>query len=77
MYSNIYDNGNFNLCNSRTWLIQQGVRQRRVLSPLLFSFFITELIDKISEMKYDCLLAHLKFNILCYADDIAPNAFFV
>ena len=78
MYSNTYVNVKFNDCQSRPWLVQRGVRQGSVLSPLLFCFYINEIIDKISEMNYGCLFTSLKFNILCYADDIAliaPSSF--
>ena len=54
------------------------MRQGSVLSPLLFSFNVNEIIDEISEMNYGCLLTSLKFNILRYADDIAliaPSAY--
>ena len=78
MYSNTYVSVKFNDCHSRPWLVQRGVRQGRVLSPLLFSLYINEIIEKISDMDYGCLLTSLKFNILCYADDtalVAPSSF--
>ena len=50
MYSNTYINVNFNQCQSRQRLIQRGVRHGSVISPVLFSFYINEIIDKISEM---------------------------
>ena len=62
MYSNTYVNVRFNDCQTTT---------RSVLSPLLFSFCINEIIDEISGMNYSCFLTFLNFNILCYADDIA------
>ena len=74
MYSNTYVNVRLNDCQSK---VQRGVRQVSVLSPLLFSFYINEIIDKVSEVNYGCLLTYHKFNILCYADDIvriAPSA---
>ena len=67
----IYVNVSFNDCQSRPWLVHRGVRHGIVLSPLLFSFYINETIDKMSEMSYGCLLTSLKFNILCYVDEIA------
>ena len=38
MYSNTYVNVRFNDCQSRPWLVQQGVRRGSLLSPSLFSF---------------------------------------
>ena len=48
-----------------------------MISPLLFKFYINEVIDTVLALRYGCSLRILKINKLCYADDIvllAPTA---
>ena len=47
-----------------------GVRQGGVLSGLLFSIYIDDLIDRVSESNYGCMLGISRSNIIVYADDI-------
>ena len=78
MCSNTYVNVKFNKFQSRPWLVQRGIRKGSVITPLLFSFYINDMIDKVSDMNYGCLFTSLKFNILCYVGDIgliAPSSY--
>ena len=52
----------FSVCN--------GVRQGGVLSPILFTVYLDELISKLSEADIGCHFDHYFAGILCYADDI-------
>lgn len=55
---------------SDSWSIDFGVRQGGILSPLLFSIYINDLIEKISKSKIGAKLGLFYSNIICYADDI-------
>jgi len=47
-----------------------GVRQGRVLSPLLFAIFIDSLVDKVRLTGVGCYISHVCVSIFLYADDI-------
>ena len=58
-------------------VLKNGVRQGGTWSLILFRFYISECLDKISAMRQGCQIGFQKANILCYADDIliiAPSA---
>ena len=71
MYQNTFVNVRFNEVENDPWLIGNGTRQGSVLSPLLFCFYINEVIGEVYNMPCGCLLDGIKMNVLCYADDIA------
>ena len=56
--------------SSEYHLIDKGVRQGGILSPMLFKLYIDDLIKDISEMKIGCKLGFIRINILAYADNI-------
>ena len=51
MYCNTSVNTVFNGVGSNPWQIGNGVRQGGILSPLLFSFYVNEAMETISDMK--------------------------
>ena len=55
---------------SDEWRLMNGVRQGGVLSGLLFSIYIDNLISKVSESALGCMLGISKSNVIAYADDI-------
>ena len=59
------------------WKVSNGSRQGGCLSPYLFNFYIDQMINEISNMPVGCILAGIKTNIICFADDmflLAPTA---
>ena len=78
MLKNTYINTLVNNMKTDPWRAENGTRQGGILSPLLFSFYINEMIDEISEMNVGCSLGGVRVNIICYADDIcllAPSRY--
>ena len=71
MFMNTYVNVQFAGVTSDPWKVGNGTRQGSVISPLLFSYYINEMTNCISDMHEGCTLAGVKFNIICYVDDIA------
>ena len=50
--------------------INSGVKQGGVLSPLLFNYFINELIEQIISEEGSSCLGNVKTSILAYCDDL-------
>ena len=55
---------------SQKFNVTNGVRQGGILSPLLFSVFVDELLEKLKEKGIGCYIDHLFSGALSYADDI-------
>ena len=50
--------------------VSNGVRQGGVLSPILFSVYLDDLLKKLSDSGVGCYWGHLFAGAVCYADDI-------
>ena len=66
-------NGTVSVCYkgfySESWKTKSGLRQGGNLSAYLFSFYIDEVLDKISILGTGCFLCINEINILAYAED--------
>lgn len=51
--------------------MSNGVRQGGVLSPILFTVYVDELLQRLSSLDIGCHVGHQYVGSLCYADDIA------
>ena len=60
----------WNNCMSSKFDVTNGVRQGGILSPLLFTVYIDELLEKLKRNGIGCYLGHLFVGALGYADDI-------
>ena len=71
---NLFRNQNvyivFNGVRSESWLIGNGVRQGGIISPILFNFYINDILKVISETNVGCSLCYYMLNIIGYADDL-------
>ena len=70
MYTNQNVSVMYKNCISKSWKLSNGVRQGGILSPLLFSIYINELIDRVSSCGVGCRLGFFVSNIITYADDL-------
>jgi hypothetical protein len=76
MYGNQFVHVNFNNVNSDPFQLKNGVRQGAILSPLLFNFYINDVIKEITSCGFGCILHNNRHNIQAYADDftiLAPS----
>ena len=70
MIRNTYVESFVNGLTSESWKMNNGTRQGGVNSPLIFSFYINQMITSVSELGVGCTLGGVRSNIICYADDI-------
>ena len=62
---------------STSFCVSNGVRQGSVLSPVLFSVYIDNLLDSLEESSVGCYWGHQFAGALCYVNDLvllAPTA---
>ena len=50
--------------------VSNGIKQGRVLSPILFCVYIDELLKRLKESEYGCYIGNTYFGALSYADDV-------
>jgi hypothetical protein len=50
--------------------VRNGVKQGGVLSPILFSLYICELVEKLSKTEMGCHMGHIFMGAFAYADDV-------
>ena len=55
---------------SQTFMINSGVRQGGILSPILFTFYFNDIIRKLEQHGQGCHIPHRFLGCLLYADDI-------
>ena len=56
--------------------MNQGVRQGGVLSPILFAFYVDDVLCKLNESGLGCYVSGMLISAIMYADDvmlIAPS----
>ena len=71
MYTNTSCRIKFSNGLSHYFSSERGVKQGDVLSPLLFNYFINDIIKSLNQENTDPIsIADSKINILLYADDI-------
>ncbi len=56
--------------NSEQFALLAGTRQGGVLSPLLFSIYIDDILIKLDESNCGCVINNISFNSFLYADDM-------
>jgi len=57
--------------NSRPFSIKQGVRQGAILSPLLYSVYVNNLLDTLATSGYGISIDSIYCGAPMYADDLA------
>ena len=55
---------------SDTFVMRSGTRQGGVLSPILFSLFVDDVLVKLDELNCGCYINNICVNSFCYADDL-------
>ena len=71
MYTNQHLNIAWNNCMSRYFATSNGVKQGGVLSPILFSVYIDELLTELKKSGYGCMIGHVYCGAFGYADDVS------
>ena len=61
----------WNSCSSLPFGVSNGVCQGGVLSPILFTVYLDELLQHLAQLDIGCHLGHHFVGLVCYADDIA------
>ena len=77
MYHNQYVRVSFNGISGKFWKLGNGVKQRAVLSPLLFCFYVNEVLLHLNKLNIGCRIGLHMHNGQAYADDFtlqAPSA---
>jgi hypothetical protein len=77
MYEKQFVHVNFKGADGEEWLLGNGVRQGGVISPLLFNYYINDILNEIADLSVGCKLNMIRHNIQGYADDLtllAPSA---
>ena len=77
MCRNSYVCTRFGTFTGADWKVGNGTRQGGILSPLLFNYYINDVIRAVKVLPVGCRIGYEKTSILCYADDIlltAPSA---
>jgi hypothetical protein len=57
-------------CYSKVVVATAGVRQGSILSPMLFSVYVDELLLRLHNSKLGCQIKYVNFNSFMYADDL-------
>ena len=70
MYSRQTVRTSWNNQYSDTFSVTNGVRQGGVMSPILFTLYIDELLKELESLGLGCYVGHQFYGGLCYADDI-------
>lgn len=61
----------WNTCKADPFGVSNGVRQGGVLSPILFTVYLDELLQRLTMLDIGCHIGHHYKGSLCYAEDIA------
>ena len=61
----------WNSSYSKEFLVSNGVKQGRVLSPLLFSVYLDDLLCELRHVNVGCHMNRYCVGAVIYADDIA------
>ena len=69
-YSNQHVSVRWNSCHSETFSVANGVRQGGVLSPILFTTYVDDLLLQLEKASIGCYWKHHYLGAVCYADDI-------
>ena len=69
-YSKCYARVKWNNCLSGMFKLDCGVRQGGVLSPVLFSIYINDVILNLQNSRRGCYIGQVFFGCILYADDI-------
>ena len=70
MYRNQYICTRWNQIKSEEFLVNNGVKQGGVISPVLFCIYMDDLLKELHDSGVGCHIGPYFFGSLCYADDI-------
>ena len=71
LYTNQHLNVSWDHCSSKYFSVMNGVKQGGVLSPMLFSIYINDLLLRLENSPFGCKVGHLYAGAFAYADDVA------
>jgi hypothetical protein len=69
MYFNQHVHVSFNNKTGQNWKLGNGVRQGGILSPLLFNFYINDVLETVTKCNVGCMFNDTRHNTQYYADD--------